>query len=129
MLSKSLQPTFSSEVRVSPSHSPPANVARDTVPFFQPTNRTKDVSSTPQRTGPDISAAQQQSGGKLPTDSSASGSSSLQRTGPDSTAIMKKSAGKLHSEHHRPKPSTGHTGPDTATVKSKLTGKPHTDSH
>ena len=99
LLSKSLQPTFSSEVRVSPSHSPPANVARDTEPFFQPTNRTKDVSSTPQRTGP------------------------------DSTATKQKSAGKLQSEHHRPKSSTGRTGPDTATVRSKSTGMPHTDSH
>ena len=128
LLSKSLQPIFSSEVRVTPSHSPPANVPRDTEPCFQLTSRTMDDSSTPQCTGPDISAAQQPSAGKLPLDSSASRSSSLQRTGPDWTATKQKSAGKLKSEQHRPK-SSGCTGPDTATVKSKSTGKPHTDSH
>ena len=159
LLSKSLQPTFSSEVRVNPSHSPPTNVGRDTEPFFQPTSRTLDDSSTPQRTGPDFSAAQQPSAGKLHTDSSASGSSSSQRTGPDSTAAKQKSAGKLSTdiptsessfvqrtgpdntaakqkstgklkpEHQRTKSSTGRAGPDTATARSKSTGKPHTDSH
>ena len=157
LLSKSLQPTFSSEVRVNPSHSPPTNVGRDTEPFFQPTSRTLDDSSTPQRTGPDFGAAQQPSAGKLLTDSSASGSSSSQRTGPDSTAAKQKSAGKLSTnnpasesssvqrtgpdnteqklagklkpEHQRTKSSTGRTGPDTATARSKSTGKPHTDSH
>ena len=94
MLSKSLQPTFSSEVRVNPSHSPPTNVGRDTEPFFQPTSRTLDDSSTPQRTGPDFGAAQQPLATKLHTDSSASGSSS-QCAGPDSTAAKQKSAGKL----------------------------------
>ena len=58
LLSKSLQPTFSSEVRVNPSHSPPVNVARDTEPFFQPAHR-DPADSSPKRTGPDICAAQQ----------------------------------------------------------------------
>ena len=74
LLSKSLQPTFSSKVRITPSHSLPTNIARDTEPFFQPTSRTLDDPSTPQRTGRDFGAAQQPSAGKLPTDSSASGS-------------------------------------------------------
>ena len=81
LLSKSLQPTFSSEVRVTPSHSPPVNVSRDTEPFFQPTHRNLEDSS-PKRTGPDISAAQQPSAGKLISDSSTS-SSAVKRTGPD----------------------------------------------
>ena len=126
LLSKSLQPTFSSEVRVSPSHSP-VNVARDTEPFFQPTTRSLDV--TPQRTGPDISAAQQPSAGKLPTDSSATRISSSERTGPNTTAAKQKSAGKLKLDPHRPKSSTGRTGPDTVVPKHKSTGKPHTDPH
>ena len=73
LLSKSLQPTFSSEVRVTPSHSPPVNVSRDTELFFQPTHRNLEDSS-PKRTGPDISAAQQPSAGKLTSDSSTSSS-------------------------------------------------------
>ena len=129
LLSKSLQPTFSSEVRVTPSHSPPVNMARDNESFFQPTSRAMDDSSTSQRTGPDIGAAQQPLAGKLPTDSSVTGSSSSQRTGPDSTAAKQKSAGKLKSEQHRPKSSTGRTGRDTATVMCNSTGKPHIDSH
>ena len=40
LLSKSFQPTFSSEVKLTPSHSPPTNIPRDSEPFFQPTGRT-----------------------------------------------------------------------------------------
>ena len=81
LLSKSLQPTFSSEVEVTPSHSPPVNVPRDAEPCFQPSHRTLEDPS-PKRTGPDTSAAQQPSAGKLISDSSASSSSSSKRTGP-----------------------------------------------
>ena len=38
LMAKSFQPTFSSDVRVTPSHSPPANVGKDTEPFFEPTS-------------------------------------------------------------------------------------------
>ena len=127
LLSKSLQPTFSPEVRVTPSHSPPVNVSRDTEPFFQPTHRNLGDSS-PKRTGPDISAAQQPSASKLTSHSSTS-SSAVKRTGPDSTAAKQKLTGKLKLDQIRPKSSTGCTGPDTATVKSKSIGKPHIDSH
>ena len=34
LLSKSFQPSFSADVRVSPSHSPPANISKDSEPFF-----------------------------------------------------------------------------------------------
>ena len=127
LLSKSMQPTFSLEVRVTPSHSPPVNVSRDTEPFFQPTHRNPG-DSLPKRTGPEISAAQQPSAGKLTSHSSTS-SSAVKRTGPGSTTAKQKSTGKLKLDQIRPKSSTGRTGPDTATVKSKSTGKPHIDSH
>ena len=39
LLCKSFQPTFSSEVKLTP-HSPPTNIPRDSEPFFQPTRRT-----------------------------------------------------------------------------------------
>ena len=34
LLSKSLQPSFTSEVRVSPAHTPPAGIRKDSEPFF-----------------------------------------------------------------------------------------------
>ena len=153
LLSKSLQPTFSSEVQVTPSHSPLTTVARETEPFFQPTSRVLEDLPSHQRTGPDFSAAQQllagklsqqdvasgsssvqrtgpDSCGRLPSEDSASGSSTVQRTGPDTTALKLKSDGKLKSEHHRPRSSTRRTGPDTTVlVTHKSTGKPHTESH
>ena len=36
LLSKSLQPTFSSEIKMAPPHSAPTNIPRDSEPFFQP---------------------------------------------------------------------------------------------
>ena len=38
LLSKSFQPTFSSAVKVTSTHSPPSSIAKDTEPFFQPTS-------------------------------------------------------------------------------------------
>ena len=158
LLSKSLQPTFSSEVRVTPSHSPPTTVARDTEPFFQPTSRTSELpfqhtgpdisavtqhsagtlpsqdiasgNSASQRTGPDSNAAQQLSAGKLSSEDSTSSSSTSRRTGPDTVALEQKSAGKPKLEQHQPKSSVWRTGPDTdVNVTHKSTGKPHTDLH
>ena len=124
LLARSMEPTFSSDIRVAPAHSPPANVARDTEPFFQPANRPMDTS---QRTGPDSSAALQPSASKLLKDSSLHGSSSSERTGKDNTASQLKLASKLKNKL---KISTqGRTGPDTASQKQKLTGKPSTDPH
>ena len=40
ILSKTLQPAFSSEVKVTSPHSPPSNITRDSEPFFQPTGCT-----------------------------------------------------------------------------------------
>ena len=86
LLAKSMEPTFSSEVRVAPTHSPPPVVSRDAEPFFHPPS-----GDTSQRTGPDL----QPSVGKLVRESSVHGSSSSERTGPDNVASQQKSAGKL----------------------------------
>ena len=51
LMSKTFQPTFTSAVKVTPSHSPPSNVPRDNEPFFQPTSS--------ERTGQDSSAMHQ----------------------------------------------------------------------
>ena len=122
LLAKSMEPTFSSDVRVAPTHSAPSNVTRDSEPFFQPPNPSGDSS---QRTGPDSSAALQPSAGKLVRDSSLHGSSSSERTGPDNVASQQKSAGKLKVKSM----SQGRTGPDTASQKHKSTGKPGADFH
>ena len=36
LMSKSFPPTFSSAVKVTPTHSPPSTISKDTEPFFQP---------------------------------------------------------------------------------------------
>ena len=115
LLARSIEPTFSSDVRVAPDHPPPGNVTRDSEPFFQPSDKPLDNS---QRTGPDSSAALQPSAGKLTTDPALQGSSTVKRTGPDNITSQQKSAG-----------TQGRTGPDTASQKQKSTGKPSTDSH
>ena len=122
LLARSMEPTFSSDIMVAAAHSPPANVAHDTEPFFQPADRPMD---TFQRTGPDSSAALQPSAGKLLKDSSLYGSSSSERTGPDNIASQQKSAGKLKNKLNIS--TQGRTGPDTASQKQKSTGKPSTD--
>ena len=124
LMAKSLEPSFSADVRVTPKHSPPANVSKDSEPFFQPTNLL-GVSS--QRTGPDTVAALQPSAGKLPTDKNSQTSST--RTGPDVIAPKQKSAGKQKVETLPAQTASGRTGPDVASSKHKLTSKPHSDSH
>ena len=45
LMAKSLEPSFSADVRVTPVHSPPANVSKDSEPFFQPPHRPVDSGS------------------------------------------------------------------------------------
>ena len=124
LMAKSLEPSFSADVRVTPKHSPPANVSKDSEPFFQPTNL---LGASSQRTGPDTVAALQPSAGKLPTDKNSQTSST--RTGPDVIASKQKSAGKQKVETLPAQTASGRTGPDVASSKHKSTGKPHSDSH
>ena len=70
LLARSFQPTFSSEVRLSPTHSPPSGITKG--PFFQPTNWPVDMSPV-KRTGPDTDAALQRSAGKLHADKDSHG--------------------------------------------------------
>ena len=124
LLARSIEPTFSSDVRVAPDHPPPGNVTRDSEPFFHPIDKPLDTS---QRTGPDCSAALQPSAGKLPSEHASQGSSTVKRTGPDTIASQQKSAGKLKAKVNIS--TQGRTGPDTASQKHKSTGKPSSDSH
>ena len=124
LLARSIEPTFSSDVRVAPDHPPPGNVKRDSEPFFHPIDKPLDTS---QRAGPDCRAALQPSAGKLPSEHASQGSSTVKRTGPDIIAPQQKSAGKLKTKVNIS--TQGRTGPDTASQKHKSTGKPSSDSH
>ena len=87
-LTKSCPPSFLSDVSVAPFHSPPADVGKDTEPFFQPTSSDSHV----ERTGPDFSVEKQLSAGKLQSQDS----TSSKRTGQDFKDAEKlQSAGKL----------------------------------
>ena len=85
LLSKTFQLTFSSEVKLAPSHSPPTNIPRDSEPFFQPTGFTGTAfsadmhqaasqpesdsqSTTTERTGKGFSATQHQPASQLTSD-------------------------------------------------------------
>ena len=86
LLSKSFPPSFSSDVKVPPSHSPPSNVGKDVEPFFQPSSSGLHV----ERTSPDSPVGKQLSVGKLVTQDSP------KRTGPDNKDAEKlQSTGKL----------------------------------
>ena len=126
LLARSLEPSFSADVRVTPVHSPPATVSKYSEPFFQPSHR--PVDSVAKRTGPDSDAALQLSAGKLPPVSTLQDQTFSTRTGPDITATKQQLAGKPKSDHHS-KTSSGRTGPDVTSSKHKSTGKPYTDPH
>ena len=112
LLSKSFQPSFSSAVRVTPTHSPPADIAKDTEPFFQPTDQLGNIPPV-KRTGPDNDAALQRSTGKLSVTQESQKQVSSERTGPDVHASQHQSAGKLKPDPHRPRSSSSRrTGPD-----------------
>ena len=126
LMAKTLEPSYSADVRVTPVHSPPATGSKDSEPFFQPPHR--PVDSVSKCIGPDSDAALQLSAGKLPSGSSSQDQTVSTRTGPDVTATKQQSAGKPKSDHHS-KTSSGRTGQDVASSKHKSTGKPYTDPH
>ena len=90
LLAKSFPPSFSSDVRVTPSHSPPPNVGKDTEPFFQPTSSGSHVECT----GPDFPVEKQ-----LLADNLLSQDTTSKPTGPDIKDAEKlQSASKLVSD-------------------------------
>ena len=112
LLSKTFQPTFSSEVKLTPSHSPPTNIPRDCEPFFQPTGRTGKAfsadthqaasqpeldsqSTTTECTGNGSSASQHQLASQLTSDMQEIPSASSKRTGKGSSASQYQPASQL----------------------------------
>ena len=91
LMAKSFQPTFSSDVRMTPSHPPRHTWVRTLNPFSQPissiasnqpvSDRSLHRSSSPERTGPESPAVKQLLAGKLLSEQPLHGSS--EGTGPD----------------------------------------------
>ena len=141
LMSKTFPPTFSSAVKVTPSHSPPASIAKDNEPFFLPTlsertgqdssalqqsarQLTSQHSDSTERTGQGFSALHQPSS-QLRSDPQLQ-EFSLKRTVSDSSAEKHQSASQLSSNRARPKPlECPSTNP--APAKHQTTGQ--TASH
>ena len=148
LMAKSLQPTdqptFSASVRVSPSHSPPATISKDSEPFFQllssgGTGTDSSVlvhqsashpesDATIKRTGKDISANQLLSSSQLmPDQQTIRSSSSPRRTGNDSSK-KHQSASQLKQDRHQPRsPSPRRTGKDSSVSGHHSASQPHSD--
>ena len=110
LLSRTLQPAFSSEIKVT-SRSPPANIPKDSEPFFQPTRRTgtdfstemhqsaisqsDSQSTTTEHTGKGFSASQHQPTSQLTSDRQKPSSSTSKRTGKGSSATLHEPASQL----------------------------------
>ena len=113
---------------MTPTHSPPTDIAKDSEPFFQPTNRPVDISPV-KRTGPDTDAALQRSAGKLQLHKESQEQVSSERTGPDVHASQHQLAGKLKPDPHRPRPSSSRSAGPDIVAKHQSTGKPVSDRH
>ena len=139
LMSETFQPTFSSAVKVTPSHSPPGNVPKDTEPFFQLTSSERtgtDFSamhqlasqlgsdtSTSEHTGQGSSASQHHPSSQLRSDLNRP-ESSPKRTGTDSSASKHQSTSQLRSDRHRPVSSSPkHTGSDSSASKQQSTSQ------
>ena len=131
MLSKTFQPTFSSKVKLTPSHSPPTNIPRDSEPFFQPTGRTGTAfsadmhqaasqpesdsqSTTTERTGKGFSATQHQPASQLISDQREVSSVSTKRTGKGSSASQHQPASQLITDRPTSRSPQRRTGIDSS---------------
>ena len=142
LLSKTLQPTFSSDVRVSPPHSPPRDIPKDSEPFFQPTRCTgtdfsaemhqsasqpeSDAqSSSTERTGKGSSATQHQPASQLTSDrQQSSSSSSTKRTGKGSSVEIHQPASQLVTDRPSPVSPQRRSGADSSVSKQHPSSQP-----
>ena len=141
LLSKSFQPTFSSEVKLTPSHSPPTNIPRDSEPFFQPTGRTGTAfsaethqaasqpesdtqSTTTERTGKGSSASQHQPASQLTSDTQQPLSVSSKRTGKGFSASQHQPASQLSTDRPSSKSPHRHAGQESDNGSSASQHQP-----
>ena len=119
LISKSFQPTFSSSVKVTPSLSLPANVAKGTENFFQPTSS--------EGTGKHFSGVKHQLTSQLGSDRHLPSS---KRTGKDFSAVKNQSTSQLQSDRHQPGSSPSEcTGTDFSAAKHQSTSQLRSDRH
>ena len=113
-MARTLELTFSSTVKVTPTHSPPASAIKDTEPFIKPTKPT--TASSSEFPGTDFSAVKHQSTSKIQTHRP--GSTSSERTGIDLSAARHQSTSKLQSNQpHTDLPeSSDLTGTDSPVL-------------
>ena len=111
LMSKSFPPTFSSAVKVTPTHSPPSTIGKDTEPFFQPTSS--------ERTGQDFSAMHQ-SASQLRTETT---TTSSERTGLGSSALLHQPSSQLRSDLPQPESSPKRTVSDFSAAKHQSTSQ------
>ena len=142
LLSKTLQPAFSSEIKVTPPRSPPANIPKDSELFFQPTRRTgmdfsaemhqsasqpesDSQSTTTERTGKGFSASQHQPASQLTSDRQQP--STFKHTGKGSSVTLHQPTCQLVTDRPTSRSPHRHTGTDTPALKQQSTSQPHTD--
>ena len=103
LLARSFEPTFSSNVKVTPTHSPPAGVVQGTEPFIRPT---KPASSSTQFPGSGFSASQHQ-----PT-------SQTQTSVPTSATVLPRTG--FSASQHQPTSKAQTNRPTSATQLMEL---------
>ena len=141
LLSKSFQPTFSSEVKLTPSHFPPTNIPRDSEPFFQPTGRTGTAfsaethqaasqpesdsqSTTTERTGKGSSASQHQPASQLTSNTQQTASASSKSSGKGLSASQHHPASHLATDRPSSRSPHRHAGHDSDKGSSATQHQP-----
>ena len=126
---RTFEPT-SGTVKVTPTHSPPASVVKDTQPFID-TAKSAAVSS--ECTGKGCSAVKHQSTSQLQTGSDRQGFFSTEHTGKNFSAAKHQSTSQLQTGTDRPRScSSERTGKEFSIKKhqstsQRQTNRPHTD--
>ena len=145
IMSKTFQPTFSSTVKVAPSHSPPATTSKDNEPFFQPTSSERtgqdfsalhqsasqlvsQTTASSERTGQGSSASLHQPSSQLRSDPQQQ-DSSPKRTVSDFSAAKHQSTSQLVSDRPRPDSSSKRTGSDSSAVKHQSSSHLSSNRH
>ena len=137
-----MRPAFSSEVKVTPPRSPPANIPRDSEPFFSSywapgkdfsaemhqsaSQPESDSQTATECTGKGFSATQHQPASQLTSDGQKSTSSSPKRNRKGSSATLHQPASQLITNQPTSR-SHRRTGTDASALKQQSTSQPHTN--
>ena len=145
LMSKTFQPTFSLSVKVTPTHSPPTTIAKDTEPFFHSTSSertgqdfsamhqsasqlSQETTITSEHTGRGSSAALHQPFSQLRSDLQQQ-KSSPKCTVSDFSAAKHQSTSQLVSDRPRPDSSPKRKGSDSSAFKHQSSSQLSSDRH